>query len=193
MDDKKKKEDELLDHNYDGIEEYDNDLPNWWKYLFVLTVVFGLIYVPYYHMGPGLSQEETLVLDLQKIEKDKKLKEEKAALAPKAEVVDLAAVVADPDKIKKGKEVFATNCASCHGVDGGGIIGPNLADAYWIHGGTPEMIKMTIENGVLDKGMLAWKGVLKDNDILSLVAYVKSLNGTTPANPKAPQGELVKE
>ena len=193
MEDKKKKEDELLNHNYDGIEEYDNDLPKWWKNLFLLTVIFGVVYVGYYELGPGLSQEETLVLDLEKIEKDKKLKEEKEALEPKSETVDLALIAADHEKIEEGKEVFVGKCASCHGPNGGGLIGPNLADSYWIHGGKLENIKMTIENGVLDKGMLAWKGVLKEEEILAVVAYVHSINGTTPTNPKPPQGDLYKE
>lgn len=191
--DNKKKEDELLSHNYDGIEEYDNDLPKWWVYLFVVTLVFGFVYVGYYHLGPGLSQEQALVLDLEEVEKAKKRKAEKEARAPKVEVVNLALAVKEPSRISNGKEVYAGKCASCHGMDGGGMIGPNLTDAYWIHGGSIEQIKMTIEKGVLEKGMLAWKGVISDDEIINVVAYIDSLKGTSPANPKAPQGELVSQ
>lgn len=187
--DNKKKEDELLSHNYDGIEEYDNDLPKWWVHLFIITAVFGVVYVLYYHLGPGLSQEEVLVLDLEQIEKDKKLKAEKEASAPKEESVDLAMLVTDSSRIASGKEVFTGKCASCHGPDGGGTIGPNLTDNYWIHGGSLEQIKGVIEKGVLEKGMLAWKGILKDDEIINVISYIHSIKGTTPTNPKAPQGE----
>ena len=192
MSDNKKKEDELLSHNYDGIEEYDNDLPNWWKYLFVVTLVFGFVYVIYYHMGPGQSQEEVLVDHLAMIEKEKAIKAEKEAAMAKDSTVDLAAIVGDANMISKGKDVFVGKCAACHRADGGGMIGPNLTDNYWIHGGSLEQIKAVIENGVLDKGMLAWKGQISDTEINSVLAYIVSIKGSNPANPKEPQGDEVK-
>ncbi len=192
-DENKKKEDELLHHNYDGIEEYDNDLPKWWQWLFWLGIVYGFVYVAYYHVGPGLSQEETLVLDLEKIEKDRKKSAEKALLEEAEKPIDLALLVKDSKLITKGKEVYQGKCAACHGISGGGVIGPNLTDDFWIHGGDLNSIKKTIENGVLEKGMLAWKGVIKDEEINAVVAFIDSIHASNPENPKAAQGELFKK
>ena len=86
------------------------------------------------------------------------------------------------------KETFITTCAPCHVADGGGLIGPNLTDEYWIQGGSPMQVMHTVNNGVLDKGMPAWNAVLKPDQVAGVVAYVMSLQGTTPAAPKAPQG-----
>jgi len=115
-DDNRKKEDELLDHSYDGIEEYDNDLPKWWLWLFWLGIAYGFVYVFYYHVGPGISQEETLVLDLAKIEKDKKRHEEKLALEKNNQPLSLEEYVKDPKFLAQGKEVFFGKCGSCHGM-----------------------------------------------------------------------------
>jgi cytochrome c oxidase cbb3-type subunit 3 len=87
--------------------------------------------------------------------------------------------------------VFTTNCASCHGPDGGGVIGPNLADHFWIHGGQPADVYKTVVNGVLEKGMPNWGKLLTPEQVQSVVAYVVSIQGSTPANPKAPQGTEV--
>lgn len=189
MSDKEKKLDELLEHNYDGIEEYDNDLPLWWQWLFWGTVIFGVVYVLYYHVGSGLNQEETLALEMDAAAKQQKWAEENSSTANHGE--DLLALVQDSEKISQGATIFQAKCMACHGMKGEGLVGPNLTDNYWIHGGTAEEIKRTIENGVLEKGMLAWKTMLSADDINAVTAFVWSLNGTNPDNAKAGEGVLV--
>ena len=181
------KQDELLNSNYDGIQEYDNDLPRWWLYLFYITIAFGIVYVGYYMFGPGQSQEQIVLAELAEDAKRQAV----AAPAPGVSVDALLALAADTSVVEKGRGVFSTRCAACHGAEGQGLIGPNLTDAYWIHGGRITDVLNVVENGVLDKGMLAWKGVLPSAEIQAVVAYLWTIRGTTPPNPKAPQGEQV--
>ena len=103
----------------------------------------------------------------------------------------LLAMMKDPAAIAAGKETFAKNCVACHAADGGGLIGPNLTDNSWIHGSSADSIYVTVTNGVLDKGMPPWGKVLKPEEVVRVTAYVLTLRGTTPANPKAPQGVAV--
>jgi len=101
---------------------------------------------------------------------------------------DVLAAFHDPAQVAEGAKVFATNCIACHGPDGGGVIGPNLTDDFWLHGNRPSEIAATITNGVPDKGMVTWKGVLTPDQIRQAAAFVLSLHGTKPRSPKAPQG-----
>ena len=180
-----KKPDELLDSNYDGIKEYDNDLPKWWRALFYITIIFGVVYVIYYQFGPGLSSEERLARQLEEI-REHNVVAHKALKETTGD--ELSELVKNPERLAQGKAVFAAKCGVCHGANGEGLVGPNLTDEYWIHGSKITDIKMTIENGVLDKGMLAWKGVLSNDEIDNVSAYIYSLKNSNPANPKAPQG-----
>jgi cytochrome c oxidase cbb3-type subunit 3 len=100
--------------------------------------------------------------------------------------------VNDGSAIATGKATYATNCASCHGPAGGGIIGPNLTDDYWIHGGSLAEIRTVVADGVLDKGMPPWNKLLKPDQVNAVVAYISTLRGTNPAGAKPPQGELVR-
>ncbi len=181
------KQDELLNSNYDGIQEYDNDLPRWWLYLFYITIAFGVVYVGYYMFGPGQSQEQIVIAQL--ADDAKRAAASAPAEGPSGD--SLLALASNQDALKKGHEVFVARCVACHGPDGQGLIGPNLTDKYWIHGGKITDLVKVVENGVLDKGMLAWKGVLQPAEIHAVVAYIWSIRGTNPANPKAPQGDLV--
>lgn len=174
--------DELLDHEYDGIREYDNPLPRWWVMLFYFGIAFAVVYIPWYHFGPG-----PLMLE----EYEAEMAAAAAAMPEKTgpSDADLAAAQGDPARIAAGKATFATLCVACHTADGGGLVGPNLTDDYWIHGGSMKDVVHVITEGVPEKGMISWKTQLKDEEILAVAAYVKSLRGTTPANPKAPEGE----
>jgi cytochrome c oxidase cbb3-type subunit 3 len=177
----------LLDHNYDGITELDNHLPPWWKWLFYITVVWGVVYFIAYHVTdslPLMDQEYQNEVALAQEQKAKML-----ALNPPVAIDENSLKYEKNDEfIKKGRQVFAINCASCHGADGQGGIGPNFTDEFWIHGGSIKDIFGTIKNGVQEKGMIPWGPVLSPEQIRNVSFYIKSINGTTPANPKAPQG-----
>jgi cytochrome c oxidase cbb3-type subunit 3 len=181
-----KKQDELLNSNYDGIQEYDNDLPKWWQALFLITIVFAVIYSIYYFTGMSPSSEARLAGEMKAIEATQKS-------APSVEVsaATLLSYVHDTTHLSAGKVVFQQKCLPCHGPEGQGIVGPNLTDDFWIHGGKITDIRHTIVVGVPEKGMLTWKGILSDDEINNVAAFVYSLHGSNPANPKAPQGDKV--
>jgi len=115
----------------------------------------------------------------------------KAAQPAGASAEQLAAMTKDASVLALGKQVFGQNCAACHRADAGGQIGPNLTDDYWLHGGALDQIHKTVTDGVLEKGMPPWSKVLKPNQLDAVVAYVYTLRGTNPPNPKAPQGDQV--
>jgi cytochrome c oxidase cbb3-type subunit 3 len=180
----------LLDHDYDGIKELDNDLPPWWKYGFFVTIIFALIYLVNYHIaGTG---------DLQTVEYEKSLAQAKSELEEymktAANNVDETTVtMLGAEDVESGKQVFITNCATCHGNDGRGTVGPNLTDEYWLHGGGIADIFKTIKYGWVDKGMKSWKEDLSPMQIAQIASFIKTLKGTNPANGKAAQGDLYKE
>ncbi len=182
-------QDELLDHDYDGIQEYDNPLPRWWVMIFWATIIFAPIYILFYHFGPGLLEHEKYEHSVQAFY-ERQAKE----LAALGEVTDetLLTVKANPAMLSQGGQIYRTKCSPCHGMFGEGNIGPNLTDDYWIHGARPTDIYHTIFEGVPDKGMLTWKNQLPPAKIMAVAAYVMTLKGTSPPNPKAPQGTLVK-
>ena len=198
------KHDELLDHDYDGIREYDNPLPRWWLWLFYGTILFAVIYIPYYFFGIGPSSAEEYEQEMALA----RAARPSANTAPRAAAPQPSGgentgagteqpaaagpnLAGNPAAIAAGKQLFALNCSPCHGPEGQGVIGPNLTDAYWLHGSRYEDIVNTITNGVPDKGMIAWKATLNPEKISQAAAFVLSLKGTNPPNPKAPQGDKV--
>jgi cytochrome c oxidase cbb3-type subunit 3 len=187
----KKDTNEVLNHEYDGIQEYDNPLPNWWLATFYGAIVFSFFYVAYYHFGPGLSPEKELEDEMAAIH----LAQEKTkTVAPALSESDLLGIYNDSGKRQHGATVFKEKCASCHGAQGEGQIGPNLTDKFWLHGnGSLLALFKTIADGVPEKGMPPWKGMLKKDELLNVVAFAKGLKGTKPANPKPPQGTEVAE
>lgn len=184
MSDKNQQDEVMAGHEYDGIQEMDNPLPKWWLYGFYLCIVFAFLYTGYYHYGPGVSLNEAYLQGIAPI-----IAGREAAAQSGVDSAALLAAVADPARKEAGKAVFMTNCANCHGEQGQGIVGPNLTDKFWLHGHTPEKVFLTIKNGVPDKGMLTWGGILKDEEMMSLVAFIESIRGTTPAGAKEPQGD----
>ena len=185
-----KEEEIMLDHEYDGIRELDNSLPPWWKYGFYLTIVVAGVYLWYYHGGGnGPSSEQEYIAAVEKGEADKA-----AYLAKNAGNIDESNVkMADVAGIEEGKTIYAKNCAACHAPDGGGSVGPNLADPYWLHGGSLADVFKSIKYGWQDKGMKSWKDDFSPRQLAHLASYVKSLEGTKPAAPKEKQGELYVE
>ncbi|MCB9185187.1 MAG: c-type cytochrome [Flavobacteriales bacterium] len=184
-------QDILMDHEYDGIMELDNKLPPWWLYMFYFTIVFGVVYVGYYHFADGLSQEEEYLAEMAEAE------EQKAAfLASSANNVDEtnATVLTDAAALANGKEKFESLCVACHGPTGGSTqnppgVGPNLTDEYWMHGGGVKNIFKTIKYGVPAKGMISWEAQLSPRQIQEVASYIISLQGSNPENAKEPQGE----
>ena len=178
------------DHNYDGIQELDNDLPRWWLGLFYLSIVFGIGYFCYYELGDGPSIQDEFAGDIAAIEAKK-------AVAPPStfpEVTKLVLYQKSTEKKAAGKAVFQSRCVACHGDKGQGIVGPNLTDDSWMHGdGKLAAVAKIIHDGVPEKGMPPWNALLSDDEIYSVTAYVKSLRGTNPAGAKAAQGILLKE
>jgi cytochrome c oxidase cbb3-type subunit 3 len=181
-------DDRLLDHEYDGIREYDNPLPRWWLLIFWISIAWSVVYlanlVPGVGSGPGRVRQY-----------ESEMAAARARYGDPATATlvvgdsTIATVAADPARIAAGHAAFVTNCVACHREDGGGNIGPNLTDEYWLHGGRPSQIHGTISGGVLDKGMPAWGAVLKPDEVLSVAAYVTTLRDTHPKDPKEPQGE----
>lgn len=180
----------LLDHDYDGIRELDNALPPWWKYGFYITIFIAVIYIlkfEVWHTGMNPTEEYNAEMTAGKAQVD-------AYLAASKENVDENSVVllTDAASITAGKEIFGKTCVACHLADGGGSVGPNLTDEYWIHGGGIADIFKTLKYGWPDKGMQAWASTYSPVQLQQIASYVTSLKGTKPANPKAPQGELYK-
>jgi cytochrome c oxidase cbb3-type subunit III len=173
---------ELLipNHEADGIHELDNLLPRWWVWLFYLTILFSAGYMGYYHV---LKAGELQAAEYSR--ESRHGDEIKAASLAKFEA-SIGNLTPDSDKavFGKGQMVYAQMCAPCHRPDGGGLVGPNLTDDYWIHGSNYVDTVKTIVNGVPEKGMLTWRGVLKPNEIQSVASYIYTLRGTKPPNPK---------
>jgi cytochrome c oxidase cbb3-type subunit 3 len=178
----------ILDHNYDGIRELDNNLPPWWIWGFYASIVFAAIYLLRFHVFNGPTQIDELETELAQA----KLSVEEYKKNAK-DLVDFNTVelLTDASDINAGKAIFETTCVACHMADGGGGIGPNLTDKYWIFKGDIKTIFHTVsEGGRSGKGMIAWKQQLKPVEMAQVSSYVLSLQGTTPANPKAPEGDL---
>lgn len=178
----------IMDHNYDGIRELDNVLPPWWVYMFYATIVFGAIYLVRFHIAGDYTQAEEF--DQQMAQARIEIEEYKRTAK---NLVDASTVtqLTEAGDLSAGKKIFETNCAVCHMNDGGGGIGPNLTDQHWILGGGIKNIFNTISEGGRDgKGMVDWKKSLKPVQIAQVASYVMTLEGTTPANPKAPEGEV---
>ncbi len=171
-------------HDFDGIQEYDNDLPPWWKYMFYVTIVFAVGYMLHYHVfRTGALQAEEYEMEMQQ-----------AALIAAQNVEDPNAVtnfevLTDAGALESGKAIYLQNCAACHGQAGEGTVGPNLTDEYWIHGGDVNDIFKTVKFGVPSKGMVPWQGKLTKDQMLEVSSYILSLQGSNPPNAKEAQGE----
>jgi cytochrome c oxidase cbb3-type subunit 3 len=173
----------LLDHEYDGIRELDNKLPRWWVWLFNLCIIFAALYLAYYHvLGKGRLMEAQYQAEMKQgdLIKSRALTEFENSMASLQPSTD-AAVLAE------GKDTFNKLCAPCHRADGGGLVGPNLCDDYWIHGSNFVDNLKIIWNGVPAKGMVTWKGTLKPATIYAAGSYIYTMRGTNPKNPKPPE------
>ncbi|MDI5897298.1 cbb3-type cytochrome c oxidase N-terminal domain-containing protein [Flavobacterium yafengii] len=178
----------LLEHDYDGIKELDNNLPPWWVYLFYACIVFGVVYMVRYEVLGADNQEMELKKEVAQAKIDIA---EYMKTAPDMMDEKTVTLLTDPADLAAGKEIFTTNCAACHRADGGGQIGPNLTDEQWILGGGIKNIFHTLVNGGRDgKGMISWKGTLKPKEMQKVASYILSLKGSNPPDAKAAEGEV---
>ncbi|SDL48519.1 cbb3-type cytochrome c oxidase N-terminal domain-containing protein [Kriegella aquimaris] len=179
----------ILDHNYDGIRELNNKLPPWWVYMFYASIVFAIIYMLRFHVFGGYDQDLEYEQDVAAAQLEIEAYKKTAKDLVDANTVEL---MTDASDLKAGKTIFESNCVACHMADGGGGIGPNLTDEHWILGGGIKNVFHTISEGGRDgKGMIAWKQTLKPLEIAQVSSYVlTNINGTPPANPKAPEGDI---
>lgn len=175
----------LIDHEADGIKELDNLLPRWWVWLFYLCIAFSVGYMLYYHVFNAGD------LQIAAYNKEAKAGEQikAAALAKFESSLDTLEPLKDQASLAAGSQAYLTYCAPCHRPDGGGLVGPNITDDYWIHGSSYSDSLKVIINGVPEKGMLTWRGVLKPNEIQNIASYIYTLRGTTPENPKPPENQ----
>ena len=180
----------LMDHEADGIRELDNKLPRWWVWLFYLTIIFGVIYMGYYHV---FAKGDLASKGQMRTEYDAEMQVGNALKAATMTRFESDIPSLEPSKdaeaIARGKKTFGTLCAPCHRPDAGGLVGPNLTDDYWIHGSKFSDNVKTIWNGVPEKGMITWKNTLKPTEIYDVASYIYTLRGTKPPNPKPPENQ----
>jgi len=177
----------LLDHEADGIQEYDNPTPSWWTATFWGTIAFSALYALYYMVGvgPGLSREYD-------IELTEHYQAQAARLGDlKPDPPTLSMLMADQRMMQAAKGMFSANCAVCHASDGGGGTGPNLCDDSAINIKSVNDLFGVISQGVVARGMPAWDKRFTDAQRVLLAAYVAHLRGSTPAAPKPPQGNPI--
>ena len=180
--------DALLDHNYDGIQELDNALPPWWKYGFIVTIFFAVIYLLNFHvLGNGKNPTEEYLAEMSKAKIDK----EEFEAQNKDKIDDNNVPLADATGINNGREFYTANCVACHGPKGEGGAGPNLTDDYWLHKGSLNDIYNTIKKGYPEKGMQSWAVKFNPKEISQIASFISTLKGTHPTGAKAPQGDLV--
>jgi len=181
----------ILDHNYDGIRELDNNLPPWWIYSFYASIVFAAIYLVRYHVFDGENQYEELNSEYAQAAIEIEEYKRTAKNLVDANTVEVLTGGAD---LSAGQEIFEVNCVACHMADGGGGIGPNLTDDHWIlGGGIKNVFKTVAEGGRAGKGMIAWKQSLSPLEMAQVSSYVLTFQGTTAANPKEAEGDIWKE
>ena len=181
-----KEADIMLDHEYDGIKELDNSVPPWLNYIFVGSVIFGIFYLLHFHVfgtGQSMIEEYNEQMDIARIQKEQLLASGMFISEDNVEALT------DEASLKSGKERFDRDCAPCHTVTGGGSIGPNLTDDFWVHGGTLKDIFLVVKNGVPEKGMVAWGQQYNPKQIQEVISYVITLRGTNVPGGKAPEGE----
>ncbi|MCB9182060.1 MAG: c-type cytochrome [Flavobacteriales bacterium] len=184
-------EDVLMHHEYDGIRELNNVLPPWWLWLFYGTIIWGVVYLVNVHiLGVMPLQAEEYEQEMAQAKEDVA-----AYLAQFSNLVDESNVTVATDEatLASGESIYKQFCVACHGANGEGGVGPNMTDAYWIHGGGIKNVFKTIKYGVPQKGMISWQSQLKPSEMQAVASYILTLQGTDPPNQKEPQGEIWKE
>lgn len=178
----------ILDHNYDGIKELDNNLPPWWVYSFYASILFAVVYLVRFEVFHDYNQVEEYEAAV--VFAQKEISEWKKTAKNLVDITTVE-VLTEASDLSAGKKIFNANCVACHKADGGGGIGPNLTDTNWILGGGIKNVFKTISEGGRDgKGMVSWKSDLKPLEMAQVASYVLTFQGTTPAEPKDPEGNV---
>jgi len=180
----------LLDHAYDGIREYDNPMPSWWRMIFVGTIVFAGFYALYYHaVDWGRTNDQAYKAALTSYASKRAMR---APGGPTVTEDMLVSGANNGELVGQGKSVFDVKCIGCHADGGKGQIGPNLTDGFQIHGTTRTDLFNTIYGGAPGTPMVAWSEQLPVDDLLAVATYVSSLRGTKVPGGEAAQGKPVK-
>lgn len=177
----------LSGHDYDGIKELDNKLPKWWLGLFYITIIISVIYLIRYHViNTGDLQNAEYEREMAKAEQTYKRPEASSTSLNAANVI----LLTDVATLEAGKTIYDKHCMVCHLSKVEGLVGPNMTDEYWIHGGSIGDLFNIIVVGVVEKGMISWKDQLLPVEIQQVACYILSLQGTDPPNAKAPEGVI---
>ena len=186
-----KESDIMMDHEYDGIRELDNDLPPWWKYGFLVSIIAAFIYLINFHV---IKTGDLQIAEYNKsIASAKLAKEEYEKMNANNVNENNVTMLTDAAEIAKGGNTFREMCSACHGKAGQGGVGPNLTDDYWLHGGSIKDIFKSIKFGWPDKGMKSWQSDLSPVQIREIASFIKTLKGTHPDGAKEKQGDLYVE
>ena len=183
--------DDKVLHELDGIQEYDNPLPGWLMAIWWGSLLFAILYLAFYALsfGEGTMEAEYRSAAAKDLAATQAWFDANPVVPPTPAV--LLAGALDAAVLEKGAARFARTCAPCHGEHAQGLIGPNLTDESWIHGGQVEQVFQSVVKGWPAKGMPPWGRAIPPQEIASLVSYVRSLQGSNPANAKAPEGDRV--
>ncbi len=182
-----REKDMVLEHTYDGIAELDNPTPPWFMGLFYGTIGIAVVYMLVFHVfkvGDLQLKEYSDEVAIAEVKRE-------AYIAKVAGNINenTVAFVRDTKALDEGKGLYTQHCVACHGAEGQGGVGPNLTDDYWLHGNTIKDVYRTVSEGVTEKGMLSWKRQLNPLQMQQVSSYVLSLHGSSPPNPKEPQGD----
>lgn len=178
----------MTDHSYDGIQELDNFMPPWLQYVFFGTILIAVGYFGFYTV---LGYGKTGVEEYQEEVRIAAIEAEARGESALASMDETNVTLDNSDAaMATGNTIFQANCAACHAADGGGGVGPNLTDKYWLHGGDIKDLFSVIKYGVISKGMVPWEDQLNPKEIQEVASFILSLQGTSPAAPKDSQGEL---
>ncbi|MCC6320930.1 MAG: c-type cytochrome [Phycisphaerales bacterium] len=178
----------VTDHEYDGIREYDNPTPGWWKWVFGASIVFSVLYAVFFHA----SVYGWTVQDVWARQQTAYYKQVFGAVGElKTDEGTILSQMSNPEFMDVARATFVANCAACHKRDGGGDVGVNLCDDSYKNVEKVEDLFKVITDGAANGAMPSWKTRLSSNERVILAAYVASLRGTTPAAGKVAEGKVI--
>jgi cytochrome c oxidase cbb3-type subunit 3 len=178
----------ILDHSYDGIQEYDNPTPGWWHMIFIASVLFAFLYILIVHFNPDVP---SIMDQLAQAETEFTAKQFKKVGKLELNEDTLLNAMGKPDWLSIGRSVFRRNCISCHGDKGQGLVGPNMTDDYYKNVKTLMDIPRVVQDGAAAQAMPSWRSQLNQNEIVLVSAYIASLRGQEIDGPRPPEGEKI--